>query len=146
MRQLLIDSGPLIATFSPGDRFHARCTEQLANWPGRLVIPEPVLVETCGFIRNNYRKGPEYESALLDHVCSGSGDFVIVMPTSEDLHRARELVRRRVNVPLGYVDAMVIAMAERLHITDVATVDLKLVGMAVGPSKIKPISWLVPDP
>ncbi|MEU8194591.1 PIN domain-containing protein [Microbispora amethystogenes] len=145
MRQLLIDSGPLIATFSPGDRFHTRCVKQLANWPGELVIPEPVLAETCGFLRNNHRKGPEYESVLLDDVCTGSGGFTIAMPTGEDLQRTGDLVRRRVDVPLGYVDAMVIAMAERLHITDVATVDFKLVAMAVGLSKIKPMSWLIPE-
>ncbi|GGL12023.1 hypothetical protein [Planomonospora parontospora] len=67
---------------------------------------------------------------------------MIVAPTREDLDRATELARRLVTAPLGCVDATVIAMAEPLHITDMATTDAKLIGMAVGVSKIKSISWL----
>lgn len=126
MRQLLIDSGPLIATYSPGDIHHERCVTLLSDWPGELVIPEPVLAETCGFLRHNLRRGGLYEADLLEHVALGTGDFTVTMPTAEDLRRSAELVRRMTSAPLGYVDAIVIAMAERLHITDVATVDTKL--------------------
>ncbi len=104
-----------------------------------------MLAETCGFLRNNLRKGALYEADLLEHVALGTGDFTVSMPTAEDLRRSAELVRRMASAPLGYVDAIVIAMAERLHITDVATVGTKLVGMAVGVSKISPMSWLFPD-
>ncbi|MFC7381231.1 type II toxin-antitoxin system VapC family toxin [Sphaerisporangium rhizosphaerae] len=145
MKELLIDSGPLIATYSPGDVHHVRCSRLLASWPGPVVVPEPVLVETCGFVRNNFRRGADYEAQLLDHMSSGSGPFKVVMTTHEDLLRVAQLVRQMANAPMGYVDAAVIAMAERLHITDVATVDTKLVGMSVSVSKIKPISWLLPD-
>ncbi|MEU8173907.1 PIN domain-containing protein [Microbispora hainanensis] len=124
---------------------HERCVKLLSDWPGELVIPEPVLAETCGFLRNNLRRGALYEADLLEHVASGTGDFTVTMPTAEDLRRSAELVRRMTSAPLGYVDAIVIAMAERLHITDVS-VDTKLVGMAIGVSKIRPMSWLFPAP
>ncbi|ETK34168.1 twitching motility protein PilT [Microbispora sp. ATCC PTA-5024] len=135
------DSGPLIATFDPGDRFHARCTRLLMTWPGRLVIPEPVLGETCNFLRNNVRKGAELEAALLEAVTAHEGDFVVVGPTAEDRQRASQLVRRLVTAPMGYVDATVLAMAERLSITDVATTDAKFVGLAHGVSRITPLAW-----
>lgn len=45
-----------------------------------------------------------------------------------------------VAAPLGYVDATVIAVAERLHITDVATTDLKFSDMAQDITKIRPLA------
>lgn len=111
----------------------------LGSWPGSLVIPEPVLGETCSFLRNNVRRGAFLEVTLLEQLTTG--DYEIVNPTQADRQRATELVRHMVAAPLGYVDATVIAMAERLHITDVATTDLKFVGMAQGITKIRPLAW-----
>jgi predicted nucleic acid-binding protein len=111
------------------------------TWPGRLLIPEPVLGETCSFLRNNVRKGAELEALLLEALTAHSGDFVIADPTPEDRGRACQLVRRLVSAPLGYIDATVLAMAERLAITDIATTDAKFVGLAHGVSKITPLAW-----
>ncbi|ACZ86809.1 type II toxin-antitoxin system VapC family toxin [Streptosporangium roseum] len=111
----------------------------LGSWPGSLVIPEPVLGETCSFLRNNVRRGAFLEATLLEQLTVGN--YEIVNPTQADRQRATELVRHMVAAPLGYVDATVIAMAERLHITDVATTDLKFVGMTQGITKIRPLAW-----
>ncbi|WP_312882961.1 type II toxin-antitoxin system VapC family toxin [Streptosporangium album] len=139
MKKLLCDSGPLIATSDRRDTHHSRCVQMLGSWPGSLVIPEPVLGETCNFLRNNIRRGAFLEATLLEQLTAG--DYEIVNPTQADRRRATELVRHMVAAPLGYVDATVIAMAERLHITDVATTDLKFVGMAQGITKIRPLAW-----
>ncbi|MEV6983363.1 PIN domain-containing protein [Sphaerisporangium sp. NPDC051017] len=141
MRTLLCDSGPLIATSDRDDKHHAKCVRLLAAWPGKVIIPEPVLGETCNFLRNGVRRGALLEADLLQQMVHESTDWQIVNPTHEDRARATELVRRFVDVPMGYVDATVIAMAERLHVTDVATIDTHLTGLAIGVSKIKPISW-----
>jgi predicted nucleic acid-binding protein len=42
---------------------------------------------------------------------------------SVDLHRVADLVKQYSDLPLGTVDASVIALAERLQITMVATLD-----------------------
>jgi uncharacterized protein len=42
-----------------------------------------------------------------------------------DIPRIAELVEKYVSLPLGIVDAAVIATAERLGLTEVATVDRK---------------------
>jgi predicted nucleic acid-binding protein len=141
MKQLLCDSGPLIATFNPGDRFHVRCIRMLASWPGQVVVPEPVLAETCGFLRNNVRKGAELEAILLESLTGATADFKILSPTESDRVRAAALVRRLVSAPMGYVDAMVLAMAENHGVTDVATTDAKFVGLAHGVSRIAPLAW-----
>ncbi len=145
MKALLCDSGPLIATYVRDDTHHDRCIRLLAAWSGKLLIPEPVLGETCNFLRNNVRSGAALEARFLEALTSGSGDFEIVNPTGEDRARATWLVRRLVAAPLGYVDATIIAMAENLKITDVATTDLKFVGVAHGVTRIRPLAWPFQD-
>lgn len=105
------------------------------------MVPEPVLGETCNFLRNHIQDGPILEVRLLDSLLADGGAFEVVNPVAADRVRAAELARRLVAAPLGYVDAMVVAMAERLCITDVATTDLKLVGMAQSITKVRPLAW-----
>lgn len=145
MRQLLCDSGPLIASFNRADRHHASCLRLLAEWPGELLIPEPVLGETCNFLRNHVRNGPALELQFLDAITSGGSDYTIVNPTDEDRRRAAELVRQLVSAPLGYVDATIIALAERLKVIDVATVDFKFIGMGSRVSMVKPLRWVIQE-
>ncbi|MFC5825788.1 type II toxin-antitoxin system VapC family toxin [Nonomuraea insulae] len=145
MRSLLCDSGPLIATFNDRDKEFSRCSRLLAEWPGRLVIPEPVLGEVCGFLRNNVRNGPTLEVQFLEAVSSSTGDVEIVSPVHEDRVRAIELSKRLMSGPLGYVDGIVLAMAERLKISDIATVDYKFLGMAGPVSRLRPLSWVLQE-
>jgi predicted nucleic acid-binding protein len=53
----------------------------------------------------------------------GVGEFEHVLITPADLARMAELVRTYADLPLGAVDASVLAVAERLKLTDVATLD-----------------------
>lgn len=145
MRQLICDSGPLIATLDRGDRHHAVCSHFLQDWPGELLIPEPVLGETCNFLRNHVRSGPALEQQFLDAVTGGGSDYAVINPTDEDRRRAADLVRQLVAAPLGYVDATVIALAERLKVADIATVDFKFIGMGGRVSMLKPIRWVLQE-
>ena len=52
-----------------------------------------------------------------------TGELTLVNLTSSDLRRMAELVRRYQNLPLGAADASVVAVAERLGIVQIATLD-----------------------
>ena len=66
--------------------------------------------------------GPQAESAFYDAIIDGS---LIVEPLLDvDWVRIRELVGRYHDLPLGGTDASVIAIAERLGATRVATIDV----------------------
>ena len=108
-------------------------------------MPEPVLGETCNFLRNGVRRGAELESQFLTAVTRVGGGFDIVDPTPEDRLRASELVTKLVSGPLGYVDATLIAIAERMGVPDIATVDFKLLGMATPVSRLKPLRWVLQE-
>lgn len=85
------------------------------------------------------------ESRFLDAVTTVTPAFEITAPTLEDHRRAAELVKQLVTAPLGYVDATVIAIAERLKISDIATVDFKFLGMASQVSLIKPLRFILQE-
>jgi hypothetical protein len=142
---LICDSGLLIAMSNPLDNHHVASGRLLSARSGRLVIPEPVLGETCNFLRNHVRNGPNLEARLLDVVTRDAGDFDVVNPTKDDRRRAAALVQQLVAAPLGYVDAMIIATAERLRIADIATVDFKFLGMASQVSRLKPLRWVLQE-
>jgi hypothetical protein len=52
-----------------------------------------------------------------------AGHFTLIESLSADLDRVAELVAKYDDLPLGTVDASVIALAERLSISTVVTLD-----------------------
>ena len=75
------------------DNDHAACARLFATYPGRLVVPGP------------------------------AGEFELESVASADLRRMAGLVRTYADCPLGAADASVVAIAERLGATRVATLD-----------------------
>ena len=84
---------------------------------GPLLIPTTVIVEVCWLVEER----PDVEAAFLESVVAGEFEHVAI--TAADLARTAELVRTYADLPLGAVDASVIAVAERLNLTDVASLD-----------------------
>jgi uncharacterized protein len=77
------------------------------------------ITEATYFIRE--KLGDEAEKRFLDDIVAGI--FQIEPVTNEDWPRVAHLVGKYKNLPLGTVDASVVAAAERLNIGQVATVD-----------------------
>lgn len=67
------------------------------------------------------RLGVEPEVRFLGDLAAGA--FSVEPVPARDWLRVAELVARYRDLPLGTVDASVVATAERLELTDVATVD-----------------------
>ena len=119
---IVCDTGPLVAAALANDDHHHACVElftglHLARRP--LLVPATVVAEV-GYLLGR-EAGPKVESLFLDSVAAG--DFTLVDLTAADFARAAELVRRYGDLPLGTTDATVVAAAERLGVTEVATLD-----------------------
>jgi uncharacterized protein len=84
-----------------------------------LVVPSPVLTEVCWLLES--RIGPEAEAKFLDSFVVGELDLAEL--TMADLERMSALVLQYQDFPLGAADAAVIAVAERLRATQIATLD-----------------------
>lgn len=116
---MLVDAGPLYASIDQHDRHHAACAELVQTHPGPLIVPQLVIAEVTHFIGT--RLDARAEVRFLTDLVSGNYLIEPVMP--EDWPRIAELVWRYRDLPLGTVDASVVATAERLGIGEVATLD-----------------------
>jgi uncharacterized protein len=119
---IVCDTGPLVAAALANDGHHHACVElftglHLARRP--LLVPATVVAEV-GYLLGR-EAGPKVEALFLDSLAAG--DFTNVDLTAPDYARMAELVRRYGDLPLGSTDASVIAVAERLDVTEVATLD-----------------------
>jgi predicted nucleic acid-binding protein len=109
----------LVAVLNADDKHHDACRSLLESEPGPLIVPAPILTEVCYLAAS--RLGPQAEAAFLESLASG--ELHLEATTTGDLARMAELVRTYADFPLGAADASVIAVAERLDVTQVATID-----------------------
>ncbi|GAA5161043.1 type II toxin-antitoxin system toxin ribonuclease C26 [Pseudonocardia eucalypti] len=116
---IVVDTGPIVALLNDRDDHHERCRDFLANYPGPLLVPTTVFTEVC--LLAERRRGTRAELAFLKDVRAGL--FTLLDTASADLERIAELVDKYRDLPLGTVDASVIALTERLNLPAVATLD-----------------------
>lgn len=117
---IVVDTGVLLAVADADDRWHTASTELLASNPSeQLILPAPVIPETGWMIAAVL--GPATEAAFIGSVAVG--DFTVADLTTTDWQRVAELVERYADLDLGTVDAAIIAVAERLNVTTLATIN-----------------------
>jgi predicted nucleic acid-binding protein len=115
----LVDAGLLYAYVDADDAHHRACLDLLQNHRGPLVVPTLVITEAVYLIGT--RLGTEAEVRFLGDFAEGLFEVESVHPV--DWLRIAQLVARYRDWPLGTADASVVAAAERLNITQIATVD-----------------------
>ncbi|MHB2021527.1 MAG: type II toxin-antitoxin system VapC family toxin [Candidatus Xenobia bacterium] len=113
---MIVDTGLLYALIDKRDKHH-RSARNIFRMREARLVPEPVIVETDWLVSD--RLGVEVEIQLL----TGLRQLAIESPTPEDRSRAAHLVEQYRDLEIGYVDAVLVAIAERLGETTIASVD-----------------------
>ena len=85
----------------------------------QMLLPAPIVAEV-GYLLGT-RAGARAEAVFLRSLAAH--DFVPVELEQSDYDRMADLVESYADLPLGTSDAAVIALAERLGITEIATLD-----------------------
>jgi len=116
---LLCDTGVLLAAGNVKDHAHQACLRLLRHAEGPLLVPSPVLGE-IGYLLQS-RVGPRAEVPFLRSF--GGDGFKGAGLQGAGIGRMAELVETYLDLPLGIVDAAVAAVAERLGLTEIATLD-----------------------
>jgi predicted nucleic acid-binding protein len=116
---VIVDTGVFVAAANGDEPRHNACAELLQTAAGHLVVPAMVVAEATYMIEQ--AKGPTAEAAFIRSLRSSR--YRIEAPTDADLQRIAELIETYADLPLGGTDASVIALAERLGQTEVATLD-----------------------
>lgn len=116
---LVLDTGPLLAAIDRDDPDHRRCVGLIAGFLDTRVVPAPVLVELDYWCRSKLSVGDFL--AFLDDVRNGA--FRVEALTLADYGRAQSLEEQYADNNVGFVDAAVLAIVERLGERTLATLD-----------------------
>ena len=109
----------MFALVDEADSFHHRALALFRADTGPLLVPSLVVGETAYLVGKVL--GPRVEALLLADLATI--DLTVVDVPLGEWVRLGELVARYADLPLGTVDASVVAAAERLGVTAIATTD-----------------------
>lgn len=114
---VLVDTGVLYALADQDDDWHERAVEYLEDSDEMLLVPVTVVAEVTYLLKARLgdRAERRFVAALAD------GQLGVEPLTGADLKRCDAVLDRYPR--LGFVDASVIAMAERLGVKTLATTD-----------------------
>jgi predicted nucleic acid-binding protein len=121
---IVADTGAVLALIDADDGHHATLTAAFRDDPSSWVLPWAVLPEVDYLL--GVHLGSRAQETFLSDL--GHGEWLVDWGGEADLRRANEIATRYKALRLGLVDAAVIAAAERLRATAIATLDLRHFG------------------
>ena len=116
---VIADTGALYALMDRSDAWHARVVAWWERNRRPVIVPVTVLPEVTYLLQT--RIGVEAELAFIRAVAAG--EFTIEALGPDDLDRAVEVMDAYADFPLGFVDASLVAIAERFETREVLTTD-----------------------
>lgn len=116
---MILDTGPLYASLDRRDAHHMACRRLIEETDEPLIIPAPVLIEVDYWIHTRLHAG--ILTALLDDIIAGA--YEVEELQRSDYQRVRGLCYRYADSDIGFVDAAVLAIVERLNEPKLATLD-----------------------
>ena len=114
---ILVDTGILYALADADDRWHQPANAWLQDVSELLIVSVTALPEVAYLLHT--RLGAAAELAFVQSLAGGELEVEDLRRT--DLVRSSEVMRRYPEI--GFVDASIAAMAERLQIETIATTD-----------------------
>ena len=121
---IVADTGAILALLDKSDRHHAAVRELYEDRPDDWLLPWAILPEVDYLAASEL--GARAQEAFLADLAEGS--FAVEYGKHEDLERANAIGRKYRGLKLGLVDAVVIAIAERVKAEAIATLDLRHFG------------------
>lgn len=116
---VVLDTSFLFALTDLTDRNHYRVLSVVQSINEPLLLPSVVLPEVCYLIAS--RLGHQaMRKFIANLVVSG---VQIESMTAKDLERVNQILEQYADSQLDFVDAVIVAIAERLRITRVLTLD-----------------------
>lgn len=115
---LLVDTGVFVSAADRSEHRHHECSALLRERQD-LYVAAPVVPETAWMLES--RLGSIAEEQFVSLITSGRIEVIDLI--SVDYRRVLALIRRYANLRLGFVDSSIMAVAERLQATTIATLN-----------------------
>lgn len=118
---IVADTGAVLALLDADDRHHPALKDLFLRDPDAWVLPWAILPEVDYLLATQV--GPPAQDTFFEDVASGA--YLVEWGREDDLVRAWALHRQYRDLGLGLVDAAVLALAERLEASAIATLDVR---------------------
>lgn len=116
---LVVDTSVLFAAMDRRDAAHAVCRDLLEAAREPLVLPSPILTEVDYWASKHLGAGAMV--ALLRDISAGA--FIVHDLQPPDYRRVVQVLDRYADLDVGFVDASILAIVERLGEEKLATLD-----------------------
>lgn len=126
---IVADTGAVIALIDADDRHHQTLRALFTEDPDAWVLPWAILPEVDYLLMTHV--SVKAEAAFLADLAAGV--YRVEWGEEADVERAHELCTRHRALRLGLVDGAVVAVAERLRATAIATLDVRHFGVLAIP-------------
>ncbi|MEL6779508.1 MAG: PIN domain-containing protein, partial [Cyanobacteria bacterium J06597_16] len=118
MESVIADSGFVVALVNRLDQRHADVRPVYLKYP-QILLPQLVLVEVAYLIGRDV--GIPTVVKFLKGIAASR--FELIEATAQDIDRTANIMEQYTDSKVDFVDASVMAIAERLNITIVLTID-----------------------
>jgi len=124
---IIADTGAMVALVDADDRDHDAVLATYEASAAEWIVPIVTLPEIDYLLATHV--GKKAQGAFFEDVAAGA--FIVEATRHEDLARAWAIHRKYRTLKLGLVDAVVMAVAERLSARAIATLDVRHFGAVV---------------
>ena len=117
IKQLIADTGVIVAFLDKRDAWNTWTTEQMRRLPVPFLTCEAVIVEAC-FLTAHLQTGKENVLKLVS-----SGVLQIDFSLQTEIEAVEKLIKKYADVPMDFADACLVRMSELTGNATVFTLD-----------------------
>ena len=128
MQAVILDTGPIVGLLSDADEHHAASVAaiQASGRKGRkLCTMREVVGEAYTLFRMRIAPARSAEASLVVLRWARESGIELLATEEADHQRAAAILERYLQLRLSYVDALLLAIAERHRIEELITVDMR---------------------
>jgi predicted nucleic acid-binding protein len=115
----LLDTGFLYALLNRKEQTHEAVVAAAQTIREPIILPVPAVTETAYLLLRDV--GPVAVADFIESLATT--ELILETPMSADYTRAAEVIRQYADSRVDFVDAVIVAIAERLSISKVLTLD-----------------------
>ena len=131
MQATVLDTGPVVGLLSEADEHHARSVAAIdasARKGRKLCTIWEVISETYTLFRLRIAPARSADAALVVLRWARESGIDLLQTDESDHQRAAAILERYGQLRLSYVDALLLAIAERHRMEELITVDMRHFG------------------
>ena len=125
--EAIIDTSAIVGLVDKSCQHHGRISDIVNKTDLKLIVPSPVIPEACYMLNKKF--GPVIEIRFLEEIISVNLQIEILKFT--DILRIVEILKKYKSLNIGFVDGSIVAIAERLKINQILTLDNKHFGAMI---------------